>query len=292
MAARQTQEPLVHELRGARPRKHRAKARSAGKIGRFIGILFLVLIALLGAGALYFFRSPCPSGTKQMGNRPPFDYQLWCEMETSDHRTLMHGPRIAWYPNQNLKEEGQFLENKKVGEWQTWYANGNRQHSQVFVDGKPHGVENWWYENGNRWSENHWDEGQEQGPWTQWYENGQMKETRARVESKSPGEVREAFSSWYENGQMKEKGEFRNLSRNGIWTAWFENGKKREEGEFLGGQRQGNWTFWREDGAYAEGQVVDDRKHGTWTIYDANGTALETQEYNNGELIQPADPTP
>lgn len=289
MAARQTREPLVREIGGNRSRKSSSKGTSKG-LGcawRILGILIFVLIVLAGAGAFYYFQSPCPPGTKQVGNRPPFDDKLWCEMTTKDHRTLLHGPRLAWYPGKQLKEKGQFLENKKIGEWQSWHPNGQLQHSQVFVDGKPHGAEVWWYANGNKWSENHWNEGQEEGPWTQWYESGQMKETRTRVESEAPAEIRETFASWYENGNKKETGEFRNASRSGIWSAWYENGNQQEEGEYVGGQRQGIWTLWKEDGSRAEGLVVDDRKHQTWTIYDASNNPIGVQEYNNGELVTP-----
>ena len=62
-------------------------------------MMFLVL-----AGVFFGCRdnSPCPDGTKRVGDPPPADREQWC-VKNGDTK---EGPYMSWYSNGDKKEEG------------------------------------------------------------------------------------------------------------------------------------------------------------------------------------------
>ena len=74
----------------------------------------------------------CPKDTIPNGETTPDVSEAWCE--DSNHK--MHGPYRAWWPNEQLGNEGQYEHGSPVGKWRAWYESGELQGEEWFENGK------------------------------------------------------------------------------------------------------------------------------------------------------------
>ena len=77
--------------------------------------------------------------------------------------------RTVFYKNGENKEEGNYLNGKKHGQWVEWYHNGHTKSEITYVDGTMHGSSIYWSPNGKESSELIWRNGERfDGVWTKW----------------------------------------------------------------------------------------------------------------------------
>ncbi|MDC0499181.1 pentapeptide repeat-containing protein, partial [Candidatus Pseudothioglobus singularis] len=125
-------------------------------------------------------------------------------------------PQNKLYENGQIREEGNYKNGKKDGEWTEWYENGQIWKKLNFKDDK-----------GN-------------GKWTYWYEDGQIRAEGKIKDSKGNGK----WTYWYENGQKREEGNYKNGKKDGEWTEWHEDGQKSHQGNYKNGKRDDKWKRW------------------------------------------------
>ena len=124
-----------------------------------------------------------------------------------------------WYVYGQLKEEGNFKNNRYQGNWNFYHKNGNKKAIGVFNEsggkskgsaGIPNtnreGLWRFWHENGQLRQEGNYVIGQREGLWRQWYENGQLELRADCVKGKQEGLVLE----WNENGHLVKEYNFVN----------------------------------------------------------------------------------
>ena len=120
------------------------------------------------------------------------------------------------------------------------------------------------------------------GKYTPHYENGQKKQEASVV----VGHFEGPYTTWYESGQKQEVGTYENGLINGPSTYWLENGG-REERFAKNGELDGPYTIYYPNGQKEqEGTRKSNTLHGLITFWDEEGNFLETQKYENGELLE------
>ena len=120
------------------------------------------------------------------------------------------------------------------------------------------------------------------GKYTPHYENGQKKQEASVV----VGHFEGPYTTWYESGQKQEVGAYENGLINGPSTYWLENGG-REERFAKNGELDGPYTIYYPNGQKEqEGTRKSNTLHGLITFWDEEGNFLETQKYENGELLE------
>lgn len=94
------------------------------------------------------------------------------------------------------------------------------------------------------------------------------------------------FYSTENGGGIREEGDYKEGSKDGLWTSWYVNGQKTLEVNFKEGKEDGLWTLWNEKGQKeVEGNWKDGKRSGTWTWWDWNGNITRNRTYEEGELV-------
>jgi len=106
-----------------------------------------------------------------------------------------------FYDNETnqLKEEGNWKNGYKHGEFKTYYQSGNIKETYSFIKDLLDGEYKSMYENGQSKKYEIWAQGKIDGECKEWYENGQLKTYEVNV----MGEIDGKSDTWYENGQPK-----------------------------------------------------------------------------------------
>jgi len=95
---------------------------------------------------------------------------------------LLHGSFTVFYPNQNLKEQGNFMKGLKTGEWKTWFPDG---HPETIM---------------------HWREGKKDGPFEVFNASGQISRKGSFVQGELNGYVQEFQKDSVINQVLYHKG--------------------------------------------------------------------------------------
>ncbi len=120
--------------------------------------------------------------------------QAWVS-EYEEGRTRRHA---MWYPNGQMRFEGNYGESgpdglhvswredgqkvsersyrqgKPDGKRQVWAPEGHLLHVAQYQDGQQHGPTIWYYADGQKRWETHYEAGQRTGTWTQWTRKGEV----------------------------------------------------------------------------------------------------------------------
>lgn len=134
------------------------------------------------------------------------------------------GKFVGYEPNQ-LVEEGEYVNNKKVGVWTKYYPNGNKKHELTFANNIANGYARIYYRSGRIQEEGIWKMNQWAGQYKYYYENGNLKyDWSYNASGKREGEQR----YFHENGVIqylgdwkdgKEAGELREYNDDGSLSA-------------------------------------------------------------------------
>ena len=79
-----------------------------------------------------------------------------------------------YYPEGQLKMEGNFENKLRAGEWNSWYEDGTLWSSGSFKAGKRHGIGIVYHPNGTKNIEGTYEEGRRTGLWKSWDESGNI----------------------------------------------------------------------------------------------------------------------
>lgn len=79
-----------------------------------------------------------------------------------------------FYPDGQLRMEGEYKEGVKDGHWISFYNNGNKWSEGYYTKGINNGKTITWHENGQKYYEGSYDNGKRSGIWKFWDENGEF----------------------------------------------------------------------------------------------------------------------
>ena len=162
------------------------------------------------------------------------------------------------------------------GVWRFWYENGQLEQQGNYVNDKEDGLWRFWYENGQLKRQGNFVNGNAEGLWRFWYENGQLSQQGNTVNGNEEG----LWRFWYENGQLKQQGNYVNDEMEGLWRFWYENGQLKQQGNFVNGNAEGLWRIWYENGQLEQqGNYVNHKEDGLWRYWYENGERKSNEYY-------------
>jgi antitoxin component YwqK of YwqJK toxin-antitoxin module len=80
-----------------------------------------------------------------------------------------------WHENGQLKQEGNYINNKLEGLFRRWHENGQLQQEVNHINDKIEGMGRAWYKNGQLENEGNFVNGNPKGLFTFWYPNGKIE---------------------------------------------------------------------------------------------------------------------
>lgn len=160
-----------------------------------------------------------------------------------------------FYINGNIKSEGEYLKDKRIGEWKFFYENG-----KIEQKGK--------YNNNGNFL----------GNWFWYYESGNL----LREENYINGKLNGFLTEYCENGDTIINGEYLENLKEGFWT--YKIGDYIKKGEYLSGMRNGSWKYYYKNSGvlYFQGKFIDDNPNGKHIYYWENGNKKDEYTYIMG----------
>lgn len=141
--------------------------------------------------------------------------------------------KFQGYKEGQKVEEGDYLNNKKVGIWTKYYPNGNINHEITMANNVPNGYAKFYYKNGGIQEEGMWQNNKWVGEYKYYHENG---EVFYKWNYNSSGK-REGHQEYHhENGNMMIEGEWANGNEAGTIKEYYEDGSLKSEKNFNNGK--------------------------------------------------------
>ncbi len=227
------------------------------------------------------------------------------QVNQTDANGLKQGLWQKKQDNGRLVYEGQFKDDKPVGEWKRYHPGGQLKalieykgdtaYTQLYdvwrkkvaegsyVNQKKEGV---WkiYKENRLISDEEYKLGLKQGVSHRYYDTGEVMEEKQWVNDKEEGN----YQVLYKNGKPYLQCKMKSGMRNGLFLIYFDNDQQELEGEYINNLRHGEWKYRDREGNhlyslyYDNGQILN-----PW-VRDSIGN-LEMQEFekNKGTILDP-----
>jgi RNA polymerase sigma-70 factor (ECF subfamily) len=143
----------------------------------------------------------------------------WTEL-VKPGKTVRHGTLTHYWPNGNVMETGEYVDDLREGLWTYRYEDNVKNAEGEFLHNKPHGIWRTFDEKGNPGSKGRYENGQHQGEWVTLHPNGEKAEVKYYVDD----------------------------LLHGLETEFDEQGRKRRETQWFKNKKHGLETLWNEEG--------------------------------------------
>lgn len=187
-----------------------------------------------------------------------------------------------FYLTGELKEQGNYRNDKKVGTWKYFFIDGKTEQIGEYVNDLPEGIWRWYYPNGQLRLEEEYIDGFEDGLSTEYDEEGNTIAEGKFIEGFKDGK-------WvYTIANIKEEGKYFEGEKQGLWTKiYIDNNKPAFEGDYLNGLENGFHTTYYPNGqVHKRGKYSMGVKIGLWEIFAESGSLIVTIKYENGKEIE------
>ncbi|MBS4056892.1 MAG: toxin-antitoxin system YwqK family antitoxin [Bacteroidales bacterium] len=185
---------------------------------------------------------------------------------------------IEYYPDGKVKARGNYLNDKKTGNWEFYYPGGQIEQQGAYdKNGQLTGKWIWFYSSGQRQREESYRNGLADGLSTEFEANGKIITQGEYLEGMEEG-------YWlYDYGDYREEGDYQRGLRTGLWKDFYPNGKLAFEGKFIEDNPNGEhrW-YWPNGLKKEEGQYIMGRKNGEWKKFREDGSLFLLINYTNG----------
>jgi len=138
-----------------------------------------------------------------------------------------------------LTEEGDYLDNKKIGIWTKYYPNGNKKHELTFTNNQPNGYAKFYYKDGMLQEEGMWKDNKWVGEYRYYHENGNLFYNWVY---NAAGKREGTQQYFYENGNLMIEGSWKEGSESGLLKEYYENGSLKSEKQFATGKIEATAT--------------------------------------------------
>jgi antitoxin component YwqK of YwqJK toxin-antitoxin module len=182
---------------------------------------------------LFFGVSSAQSAKDTLNQRDANNLkQGWWKVYNSDGK-------FVGYESDQLVEEGEFFNNKKVGVWTKYYPNGNKKHELTFANNIANGYARIYYRSGRIQEEGIWKMNQWAGQYKYYYENGNLKyDWSYNASGKREGEQR----YFHENGVIQYLGDWKDGKEAGELREYNDDGSLSSKRYFNEGNLQADRT--------------------------------------------------
>ncbi len=120
-------------------------------------------------------------------------------------------PPLPDYTEDQLVEEGPYVNNRKEGIWKSYYNNGKKKNEITYANGRANGFSKFYYKTGLISEEGNWVNGKWDGSYKFYYENGQISYDWKYVNGKREGEQK----YFHDNGNKMYEGNWKDGQENG-----------------------------------------------------------------------------
>jgi len=120
----------------------------------------------------------CDPGTFAIGVPPPRGREAWCAREDEQGRLVRHGLYLRWHDDDTIAERGQYINDRRAGEWVLHGTDGTLIGRGPYLEGERHGLWVTWFDNGTMASQGSWYKGVPDGDWTYYTKAGVRIEGR------------------------------------------------------------------------------------------------------------------
>lgn len=225
------------------------------------------------------FREYDKSGNENGGALYDEDVKIGEGMIDSLGRRI--GKWKLFYPEGELRAEGEYVRGMKEGQWTYFYGNGQKEQKGVYRDDLPVGQWQWFFANGKMHRDEFYRKGKEDGHAVEYDTLSNVINEGDYVNGAKTGPWKLTVND------HQEEGEYLDGERNGIWTWKYANGKKSFQGEFQIGIPINKHKYWYESGQVSmagsyDGGEMNDR----WDYYDESGLLILQIEYEVGKVVR------
>jgi antitoxin component YwqK of YwqJK toxin-antitoxin module len=203
------------------------------------------------------------------------------EINQTDDQGRKQGRWIKTAPDGILIYEGQFVDDKPVGEFKRYYEDGSLQaemnyrsadvaYAKLYYPGKELVM----------MAEGKYINQEKDSVWLSYDSGGQLK----GLDTYKKG-VRHGRSVVYHiNGAVSEETTFKDDERHGEWKQFYQDGQKMAEGTFDKGERTGEYVKYYPNGKdWVKGKYVNGFKESTWIYGNENGSIGQMVVYRRGK---------
>lgn len=136
------------------------------------------------------------------------------------------------YADDQIVEEGKFIDSKKTGLWKEYYCNKNIKSVITYENNRPNGYAKMYHDNGKIKEEGLWKNNRWVGDYKLYYDNGQVQQA---FKFNTTGKREGPQTYFYENGQVMIEGSWAEGKEAGVLKEYYENGDIKSEKSFDGG---------------------------------------------------------
>lgn len=140
--------------------------------------------------------------------------------------------RLPGYNPDQVVEEGDYKDSRKVGVWITYYSNGKKKSEITYASGRPNGPYTTYYSNGNVEEQGNWSRNRNTGNFKRYHENGKVSQEFNFSET---GKREGTQKYYYDNGQLMIEGDWNGGKESGTLTEYYENGEVKAKKVFADG---------------------------------------------------------
>lgn len=140
--------------------------------------------------------------------------------------------KLPDYTDDQLVEEGDYVNNKKDGIWIQYYNSGKKKNEITYSGGKPTGYAKFYYKSGIVSEEGNWINGKWDGNYKYYYESGQIAYDWQFVNGKREGHQ----LYYYENGRVNYDGNWKNGQEDGELKEYNDKGQLVALKKYNGGK--------------------------------------------------------
>lgn len=233
------------------------------------------------------------------------------ETNKTDASGKKQGLWIKYHVGTKVKAyEGNFKNDKPVGEFKYWFSNAKPKAVMVFPEGGGPTKATLYFRNGGLMGEGNYIKQEKEGAWVYYGENGKKTSTESYVKGKKHGEAKVFFDhgavaevsnynmdvlhgewkTYYETNQVRQQGTYKNGSLDGEYIKFYKNGKPLVKGKYANAMKEGQWTFYVESGMidYKElwkgGKLVREvKENGKVTLYYKSERKKSEHNYRAGK---------
>ncbi len=186
-----------------------------------------------------------------------------------------HGQYNSWYESGNLKEQGKYEWNKRIGVWIKRYDNNYRMEETYYIDDLMHGPYQQWHTNNTLKTLGHYKDGKKHGLWVLHKSGTDMSNTNLLIDSiyfcyeDHHLVALEKMNGWpiYDNKVYYNE-------KLDIWVEW---------------ERTNSWDWLENYKWFDIGKKENNKKVGRWERLNHRGEIIDIKYYKDGVLIAPIE---
>jgi len=213
-------------------------------------------------------------------------YTFLCAQEIinqTDVNGHKQGHWIGKYPNDAVRYDGSFSNDKPVGEWKRFHENGKIKAIFHHSPNTDKVAAELFDSNGILYAKGNYIGIVKDSAWN-YYNN--LKPVGLENFSKGMKNGKSFFL--FENGNLSAESSWEDGLLNGVSRSFYSSGKKKTETMFQNGKRQGLSLVYYESGQnQITGQYYNDQSDGKWKFLDENGKVKYELIYKAGVLLNP-----